>query len=257
MVKEIPNFNDGVVLRAKALQTLADYIFVLPSLLRAGYGDGVVSGLEVTEAKGNIVVSSGIICVKSQLFLIDEPISIPYHKTNKTTYLKLQYVGDKKQKNFTEYIFSIELSEVECGKDEYELCRFKLQEGAKLRYIYDDFEDLCTEFDTINIINTPHSSKLHPTLNLNILKFFANEMLTILEKDILDTAFCMNILGANEPLNIEVVVLYIEIKTNNKIEEITNINIYNLLLQILKNQQKSKSETKEVKINKKRQIFID
>lgn len=254
IIRHLPNFEDGVIIRAEKMKQLSDQVFLLPNLIYYNYTNGIISGCEVYESNGNLVLTKGVICLDEKLFIIDKNIEIPYYSTDKLTYLKITCLDKCFNKNGDKYIFSINLSEEQINKnyDEIELCRFKLQKGARLRYIYDDFEDMNTEFDTINIIYTKHSSKNFPTVSLKILKNFSKEMLSLNPLDQIDIFFCMQILGLNNVMNVEEIVYYIESKTNQKIDNINNYKIYRELLKILNNERSKMREEKIVKREKKK-----
>lgn len=256
ITKYCPRFSDGAILRAEKLQQLIDQAFTLPNLIYNGYSDGVVSGLEVTEEKGNLVISPGLISFKNEVFVIEKSFVIPYEATNQTSYLKLGYDGCSEGVAGREYYFFIELNLESATNEQIELCRFKLQEGAKLRTKYDDFEDMNTEFDTLNLIHVPYASKDNSTLHPKILKVYAKELLMLKPQNILDQSFCVQIQSSQLSFNIDGIISYIEIKTENEIEQYTNVKIYNELLFILQ-LQKGAEKLQKKKNSIKRKIIID
>ena len=40
--KYLPSFKDGVIIRAKKMQQLADQVFLLPNLIYYDYTDGII-----------------------------------------------------------------------------------------------------------------------------------------------------------------------------------------------------------------------
>ena len=257
MIKLIPVFKDGSILRTEMLQKLSEFAFVLPNLMHVGFTDGVVEGCDITAQDGQILVSKGVVIFGGQLFLMDQEVAVDYHPTNKTTWLNLCYFGEEVVGNGIHHKFSIALSEEKTKEHEIGLCSFKLQEGAKLRFVYDDFEDLNTEYDTINLLHTQYASKKIPALNPNVLKLYANELLSFHPQSALDIAFCMQIIGSNSSIHMDAVITYIFLKTGVKIDKIANINIYRSLLSILKEERMKVSGTKTRNIIKKRTILVD
>lgn len=250
--KYLPSFKDGVIIRAKKMQQLADQVFLLPNLIYYDYTDGIISGCEVYAKDKKLVLTQGIICLNGKLFIIDNDVTIPYFATDKLTYLKISCTDKIFEKDGDEYIFCIDLSEEQPNKDEIEICRFKLQKGAKLRYVYDDFEDMNTEFDTINVIHAKYSSKKYATISNKVLKNYAKEMLSLKPSDSIDVFFCMQVLGTNTVINTEEIVYYIETKTKQKIDSISNYKIYNGLLAILKEEKDKVKVEKTIKQDKKK-----
>ena len=256
ITKYCPKFSDGTILRAEKLQQLNDQAFALPNLIYDGYSDGIISGLEVTKANGNLVISSGLVSFKNKVFVIENPLIIPYEATNQMMYLKLGNEGCSNGVAGREDYFFIELSHECATKEQIELCRFKLQKGAKLRTIHNNFEDLNTEFDTLNLIYIPYASKNHSTLHPNILKMYAKELLMLKPQNILDQSFCVQILSSQFSINIDGITSYIEIKTGNQLEQYTNIKIFKELLNILQSE-KGEEKPQPKKNLTRRKIMVD
>lgn len=248
----LPSFKDGVIIRAKKMQQLADQVFLLPNLIYYDYTDGIISGCEVYERDKRLVLTQGIIYLKGKLFIIDGDITLPYFATDRMTYLKICCTDKIFEKDGDEYIFCIDLSEEEPDENEIEICRFKLQTGARLRYVYDDFEDMNTEFDTINIIHSKYSSKKYSTVSHKVLKIYSKEMLALKPTDPIDIFFCMQILGSNAVINIEEIVYYIETRTKQRMDNLSNYSIYKGLLTILKEEKEKVKVEKIVKQDKKK-----
>ena len=90
-----------------------------------------------------------------------------------------------------------------------ELCRFKLQPGARLRYTYTSFADRETEYDTLNTIHAPFCGMGRPTLSPEITAHFAREALAA-GADGTDALFCMMLLSSKEPVQAEALEAYIQ-----------------------------------------------
>ena len=117
--------------------------------------------------------------------------------------------------------------------EEIELCRFRLQEGARLRYIYENFADCITEFDTIHLVNVPWASPDKPSLHPIILKQFAVEILKKRDKDALDSSFAINTLANKGIMTEDAVRMYIGTRIGNETGE-GNEGLYYGLMEILK-----------------------
>ncbi len=256
IIKHIPKFPAGTILRTTQLKELVSQIYGYPDLMFNDFGDGIISGFDISEEKGNIRVGKGVICYDSRVFVLDKASCIPYKNNDKTTYLKICLESKLHTKDKDEYKFYIVLDENEPTDNDIELCRFRLQAGAKLRTSYDGFDDMNTEFDTANVIYSPYSSKGGHTLSPLVLNRFANEMLNLLPENPLDQNFCINILSSNVPLKIESIVAYLRCKGFMQEEKVTNIRVYRELVSILKQENKNTKITSK-KAFTKRKIIID
>ena len=99
-----------------------------------------------------------------------------YSPTEEYALMKLIFEPPILTENFLQRNVRIILSaDMTLAKNEMELCRFKLKKGAILRTKYTDFFDMATEFDTVNLINAPHSAVGGSTLSPAILRTFALE----------------------------------------------------------------------------------
>ena len=103
--------------------------------------------------------------MEQQIFMLKNSLSVSYKPTNITTLLKLCISGELRDADcvYREAELRLEASD-ELRSGELEICRFKLQDGARLRCEYQDFEDRSTEYDTLNRIYTPCAALDEPTL---------------------------------------------------------------------------------------------
>lgn len=257
MKKEIPDFQEGAILRAKTLQNLCDYTYLLPQLIRKGYTDGIVSGMEVTENQGEISVDTGVFSYQGKLFCIETPITVDSFPTTSEVALKLRCISENKIKNGTEFQFELVIEDVTENKNDFELCRFRLQDGAKLRHKYVDFQDISTEYDTINLQYAQFSGFSHVTLHPNLLRLFAEEMLEIPSLSEMDASFCLQILSKREPLEILAIKAYLQMKTGEKHKESSISQVYEGLLSLLSIAKEEKPQVNKKKEKTKATILID
>ena len=169
------------------------------------------------------------------MFFIKEPMSVIYYPTNTTVVLKLLFSEQLRDKNFIYREIDLMLSEqVDLQKGELELCRFKLQEGARLRYQYQDFSDRNTEFDTLNTIYAAYSALGGSSLSLEIVQEFAEGMLKAKGLPDMDALFCMQLLGQDRPVSKKVLTAYIERKMGHSLPDDSNLTIYKALEKLLR-----------------------
>ena len=226
-VQAIPVFRDLHILRKSMLEALADYAFLADQLLHKDYGDGILAGCELTTTEDSIFLREGVLFYEGQMFLIKEPMAVAYHPTNTTTVLKVCFSEEHTDGNFIYREIDLFLTEqTELRKGELELCRFKLQEGAVLRYRYQNFEDRNTEFDTLNTIYAAYSVKGGTTLSPEIVREFAEEMLKAEELSELDTLFCLQLLGQEHPVGLPALAAYVRRRDKKKLKELSNLTLY-------------------------------
>lgn len=81
-----------------------------------------------------------------------------YEPTERNTVIKIVFEEPENEYDFTTLKSRIVLSYEEAnGKNELELCRFLLKEGAKLRQDYQDISDFITVHNTINRLYVPYA----------------------------------------------------------------------------------------------------
>lgn len=257
LIKTIPQLENGYILKRSMLMALADAAFLTSEYLCKDYADGILAGCELTASEDTIVVKEGILFFDGQVFLMKEPLRIPYEPTNTTTVLKLSFSNETRDADCTYWEMDAVLTEQEkLQKGELELCRFKLQEGAKLRYQYQDFEDRNTEFDTLNTIYVPYAAKGQSTLCPEITKSFAREMLELENISDFDALFCLQILGQNRAITKEALKGYIQRRKKEKILDDSNLGIYQELVRILQ-KEKGTARPDSAKGPKKWRIKVD
>jgi hypothetical protein len=233
-VQAIPVFRDVHILRKGMLEALSDYAFRADQLLYQGYGNGILSGCRLTTTKDRIILNEGVVFLDGQLILIKEPMETAYHPTNTTTVLKIHVSKEQMEDSLLYREMELLLTEdTELKKGELELCRFKLQEGAKLRYWYQDFEDRSTEFDTLNVIHAAHAARGGSTLSPEITDAFGEEMLRMEELTPLDECFCLQLLGQDQAVSPRMLTAYIERRGRKKLSDRSNPALYQELAQIL------------------------
>lgn len=257
-VRVIPVFKDIHILRKSMLESLADYAFLGNQLLYKGYGDGILSGCELTTTRDAIQLNEGMILYEGQLFLIKVPMQINYYPTNDIRVVKIHFSEQMQDGNFIYREMELTLTEdVEPRKGELELCRFKLQEGARLRYEYQNFEDRDTEFDTLNTIYADYSAYGGTTLSSDILRDFAEEMLQEEELTEVDRCVCLQFLSSERPIGRRMLTAYIRGRNKKDISASSNHAIYKELVQILKEVREGKQTGTQISPKKKWQMMVE
>ena len=96
MIQAIPVFKEAHILRKSMLEALSDYAYLSGKLLHKGYGDGILSGCELTTTEDRIILNEGALLYQGEMFFIKEPAEVSYFPTNTTTILKL-YISDRRR----------------------------------------------------------------------------------------------------------------------------------------------------------------
>jgi len=233
---EYPEFKNKQLLKADMLELLRDYSRQSAQLLFQGYGNGIMNGCELSWSDGWLTVNSGVIYRNGNLYFMDKPYRLECQAENQQRYLAVKFQQEKKQMNKISGETRIYLRrEPVRTQDEMELCRFRLQEGSRLRSVYKDFQDHSTEYDTINIIHAPFAGASGTTMNPEILLQYAEEMMETEMTDAFDIAFCMNVLAAYGKVSKKSIVQYLKSKGKGDIESEENGDLYQGLLRILAN----------------------
>lgn len=257
-VRAIPIFENIHILRKSMLESLTDYAFLGNQLLYKGYGDGILSGCELTTTRDTIVLSEGVILYKGQFFLLKEIMSITYHPTNRTTVLKIHFSEEVQDGSFKYREVGLLLTEqTEQKKGELELCRFKLQEGARLRYEYQNFEDRDTEFDTLNTIYAPYAAKGGSSLSPDILREFSCEMLKEERLTPVDRCVCLQLLSQDRPVSREMLSAYIWVRRGKDMFNTSNHSLYRELVKILKEVREGKGSQSQETERKKWRMTVE
>lgn len=230
-----PQFEKKRLLRGEMLNQLRDYPKNYIEMSFRGYGNGIVTGCEITWDSGRLTIAPGMILYRDNLYMMETPYQIECLALDRLRYLKVQFLAEEREEGSIAGNTRISLDEEKPNQAcELELCRFRLQEGAKLRDVYEGFEDFSTPYDTINLIHAPYAAEGGSTLNPMLLKTFAKEMMRKESNEIMDSILSMNILAGSGHVSVDFIQEYLYVRTGEKRDE--NINIYRGLLDVLKSQ---------------------
>lgn len=234
-----PIFERGRILKIEMLEHLRDFPLDIFNIFLKNYSNGILKGFDIKIEENYIVLSSGIIVHDKKLYYNKDRTVIKYKENegdinlNRVIILKLKFLQQKDIKDFRIRDTKIYMDDKEIKSDEIEICRFKLKNEARLRMDHEDFEDLDTEYNTINLINSTYSNIENQTIHPYIIKFFYREMLKFDIQNQLDLNFCLNA-SNNNLISREYIINYLKLRLNLAEDmSFNNQNIYNLLLQIL------------------------
>jgi hypothetical protein len=205
---KIPLFNPAP-LRKEILESMRDLAVKEQSARYDAYSDGIIAGCDLFEQGMKIGVSSGLVKYAGRIYILPHQDSVPYRATEVWTVLKIQFGGEKLTRDFRTFEGLLALDEnTSILPNEIELGRFKLKQGSRLRTKYVDFQDMETEFDTVNPVNVPFASAGEHTLSPVILTHFAREAYPYAAEPI-DAAFCTACLANSGVMSRESIRLFL------------------------------------------------
>lgn len=252
-----PIFARGRILKLEMLESLRDFPRDIINIHLEGYSNGILKGCRLDTDDSHITISPGIIYFENHIYMLKEESSISYLNCENEVILKMKFRDENKDEDFLEYRCELVLDDnLIIATNEIELCRFKLKSGFRLRANYRDFEDMQTQYNTINIIESPFASYNEYTISPQILRFFADEAFQYHLSNPFDISFCMICLSGGSKISKELLVNYISSRLNLEQREFSNNQIYMHLNTILKSI-KEGSEFKLDSLYSSEKIYID
>lgn len=252
-----PVFGKGRILKLEMLENLRDYPKDILDIHLQEYADGILTGCKLQISDNYIMITPGIIYFKGIPYILRDPYKLPYFHTNVTALLKISFSEKSANNDFISYTANAFIDDnIAISENEIELCRFKLKVGAKLRTDYTSFEDLETEYNTVNTIHAPYAAYKKSTISPDILNYFAQEAFKHNPTEPLDISFCMICMENQQAISRELITSYIALRLNIQKQDYTNQTIYKYLNQILNNISTSKKAEKNMGFSSKR-ILID
>lgn len=231
-----PLFERGRILKKELTLALRDYSFGVTRLLHTSLTDGVITGCEITVDAKRIRVHPGVIKHSKFVYVLMDIQNIPYEPTEQFSSLKIRFsTSAAVTTDYAEYMGNVVLDDqMELRENEMELCRFKLKRGSRLRNDYQDFEDIQTEFDTINLAHSTCAGIERPGFSSFILAYFAKEALKYSLDNPWDISFCQQCLSM-DPVHRSVMEAYIIARLKMDYQEFRNIELFEYLNMILRN----------------------
>lgn len=231
-----PLFEGNRVLKKEMLWSLRDYLFASACLEYQEYEPGILHGCKIQVQQEELVIGPGIVKCGEFICLSGEEMRISYEPSNSLQVLKLWVETETKKGDSVIYQMGLSLgASTEKKKNEFELCRFHLRHGAKLRDDYKSFADMATEYDMVNLIYADWSGRGGRTLAPEVTRHFARELLS--ETGILseDRAFAYQCLSEKGGVPAEILRDYVRFRRNLEVgEKLDVLNIYESMCIIIK-----------------------
>ena len=228
-----PKFEKGRILKTAMLESLRDYPRELAEIYYRDYADGIITGAQVEVGMDTLTVQPGLAKHGGQLYMLSEPVILAYLATGWETVVKVRFLEGTEDGDWVVRRSEIVLDErLELGADELELCRFKLKTGARLRQDYQNFRDLATEYNTVNLLHAPAAAYGQSTVLPAVMRLFGDELLRRGSTDPQDLAFAMMCLN-DGVLHRSVILHYIASRLGMAYKDYDNADIHKYLSRIL------------------------
>lgn len=254
---KMPMFMKGNLLTQDMLNALKEYELQISESYFAGYSDGIITGLDIQVTKGVIYIGKGIVKYQNRLFFIPDNTTVQIQPIDAWQTVRLVFGDIEITKTFAEQDMEIEVSRnTQHEEKSIEICRVRLQDGARLRSDYRNFEDMKTEFDTVNVIEAQWAAYGKESISPVILREFAKEAEKCTLGNQQDMMFVQQILNQNgKALNRELIEFYLNNRQEKKNPQYTNIEIYQGLCNVLKQIKTGKAQTTENR--RPRRVLVD
>jgi len=229
-----PLFERGRIMKKELLLGLRDYSFGLARVQFDDWTDGIISGCAISVTDTHLTVEPGILKFNQFVYVMTEPQHISYEPTERTTVVKVRFsTSADSGVDYVGYRGKLVLDpETTLLENELELCRFKLKQGSRLRCDYTGFEDIQTEYDTINLAHATWAGIERPGIALPILRQFAREALQCSLAEPWDVTFCSQCMSG-EIVHRSVIEAYVTAHGEHVSGTESNAGIYDMLERIL------------------------
>lgn len=255
---KIPVFESGCVLTREMLDLMENMTLDLRSLLLDSFSDGIVSGCGAFMKDGVIAVGRGIVKIGNHVLFIPDGMEATVTPGNEWHVLQLRFGTAYREDNFLVRKVTLEITnDLAGGADVIEVCRFRLQGGALLRNQYRDYQDLNTEYDTVNEIYAKWSGYGKETISTRVLEGFAKEAMRRGMQNPQDECFVQMILNlSGRSMTRDSIQFYVSSRLARPYKEMTNMEIYTGLGEVLR-QLRSTKEHVPGRQRDDRRIIVD
>ena len=225
-----PLFTKGRTLKKESLDSMRDFPRDLFNTAFCEYSDGVLWGLSVSAHHEHVYISSGAIKHLGEIIVVKDE-KLPFNMFEKCVSTKI-FIGSKQfSKDFEIIPLEIRVDDnLSLRENEWELGRFMLSKGARLRLEYTGVSDFKTTNNTLDITNVLYAGIGKSTFSVKLLKIFAQTLLQAANPSHIDTSFAFTVLNS-DVVHRELILWYIAKRLNHPFKELNNAEIYqNLVL---------------------------
>lgn len=253
----MPIYKNGCLLTKEMMEVLRDYTVLSSVYAYEGYSDGIINGVDVEVNCGSIQIKRGMVKYKDALFFIPDHTTIPLRATNEWQSIKIIFADQEAGTEFTSVQMEI-AADTDLGRrdNRIEICRIRLQNGAALRKEYSGFDDMGTEYDTVNLLEAQWAAYGQPGIHPRILKEFAREADGLAGKEAADIAFLMQIHNLQgRTCERDCIRYYLNEKNRETKDRYTNAEIYTGLKSALRQMKSGRGRQAEHRAQ--RRILVD
>lgn len=251
-----PLFERNRVLKKELLWALRDYSFGQLQLEYADYGDGVLQGCGVQTEEKELVIRPGLLRYQGFVCVMETEERLEYAVTEQPVSLKLRFETDRRSLDYVLYRMTPVLDEdTVCREHELELCRFRLQAGARLRDTHTCFEDMDTEYNTLQYLHAawgcPGGRSMAPVMT----RQFAEELLEAPACGTEDMVFAWLCLDRRGAMPKEILTDYVGRKSRRQMRDASNQELFREMCRILAGMQHGEGRRQE-RVGR-RQILVE
>lgn len=185
-----PAFEKGSVLKQNMLEALRDYPYTAYELIYAEYGDGIISGFEISiPGDEKIEIDPGILKHNGKIFFCAEKQSV--EQRNGRNYVYLEVTEERHPNGLAFSVIAKQYDDNQPEKTEL----FRYTKNAKLFAFKNVRELVCQPINRINKIYSQHSVKGGNSLCPEYFSLYADEILNSSNTKMEDYAFayqCFN-----------------------------------------------------------------
>jgi len=227
-------FERGRIMKKELLLALRDYSFGAARLQFDDRTDGILSGCHISISDMRLTVGPGMLKFNKFIYMMTEPQHIDYAPTEQIAAVKICFsTSAESATDYVRYAGKIVLdSDTALADNELEICRFKLKQGSRLRCDYTGFEDIQTEFDTVNLAHATWAGPERPGIAHPILRQFGKEALQCWLTEPWDISFCSQCM-TGVMVHRNVIEAYAKAHGAQVTGEESNAELYDMLVHIL------------------------
>jgi len=250
-------FERGRIMKKELLLAMRDYSFGMARLQFNDWTDGIISGCNISVSDTRLTVEPGMLKFNKFIYMMTEPQHLYYEPTEQVIVVKIRFsTFEATSTDYMRYCGKLVLDHsTALAENELEVCRFKLKQGSRLRNEYTGFEDIQTEFDTVNLAHATWAGIERSGLALPILRQFAKEALACWLTEPWDISFCSQCLSG-ETVHRGVVEAYAKAHGERVTGDESGIELYDMLVNIL-NKLKRNARKPQQEGRKRPRIVVD
>lgn len=252
-----PIFTKGRLLRIEKLDALRDLSLHFIQTNYAGFSDGILQGFDVETKQDQIIVHPGLVKCHDQILIHNETITIPYQATDEWVVLKISIESSHQDEDLFIQKANLNFGLLhETKENEWEIMRFKLKQAAYLRTEYQNFNDLITEYNTVNpLYRKVALANGEKGISPPMLQLFADYLREFRPQEGLDQNICFQILQNHGVLSTKALAFYISVRLGEDMSEQPE-GIHQQLNRILMEIQRNKVNKGNRSLNN-RKLIVD